>query len=271
MFMDDNKPFEKHCNGCGGKIHFEAKYCKICGFKQISINEKNEHDLHEGRFFEDNSIENIPEENSKSKIVLISSIFGLILIACILGFIFNRNSASQKNALSVRTTDSVIVDTISVNANTYSENVLPQEHFNDSDSSSNNFSDNQEEGSFDNLGNKLLTDFFQVNVSGDCDRLEEIFANRIDYHKLIDVPIEVVKSDILNFNRKWTIESETLISINLVQKNDNYSYFKFEKERQLKRKGKNGDLIKYFISGEMIIENSIGKIVSIKDIKANKI
>lgn len=267
---------EKYCNGCGEKIHYDAKFCKICGFQQIRIAEEIDSEDTESDFIEEVPIENaedkFPIENTKSNYGLLSGVLGAIFICCIVGFLFYQNNKQSTIDKIVVPVDSVVIDTISNNSPT---DTRASAAINNIDSTSNELRGNLDENSVkndtENNGYQLIKDFFQVNVNGDYETLDEIFSARIDYHKLKDIPLQVVKSDIINFKRKWTIVSETLISIDLVQKSDKYDYYQYEKERLLKRNSDNGEIFKYKISGEMIIDNEIGKIVTIKDIKTIKI
>jgi len=132
-------------------------------------------------------------------------------------------------------------------------------------------SDNNSISDEDNIGRKLLMRFSQLNIEGNYENFEEIFGAKIEFDNLKDATIAQVKADIINYKRKWLIVSENLVSVDLVTTQKYFDLYHYEKELQLKRNPDNGNLYNYKISGEMLIDNESGKIVSLKDLKTIKV
>ncbi len=265
-----SQPEEKYCNGCGAKIQYDAKFCNKCGFEQIRIAVQLEPPIlnrnNVNSISNEKGLETVQDEKPKSNYTLLFAVLGLSFICCIGGYLYYKSEKSENASLASRIDSVVAIDTISSNTSivtldTGSSNTIVEEN-----SSLDTDSINE-----DNIGTKLINEFFQININGNYEQLDNIFAERVDFHKLNNVPVDEVKSDFINFKRKWTVLSETLISLELVQQKENLSYYKFERERQLNRIPDNGNVYKYIITGEMIIDNEKSKIVSFRDTKTTKV
>ena len=274
--MSDNLN-TKFCNGCGEKILYDAKFCTKCGFKQIRIAKEKDYSLNENNSLNDdsnNTIEkNIQLEKSNSNIGIIL-LSGLVIIGFLSYLFFQNNKPNDKYLAAAA--DSVAVDTTSAYADNVLVDTVSSIVANDSipvalesDNGVNN--ENNSSTDEDNIGRKLLIRFSQLNIEGNYENFEEIFGAKIEFHNLKDATIAQVKADIINYKRKWSIVSENLVSVDLVATQEYFDLYHYEKELQLKRNPDNGKLYNYKISGEMLIDNESGKIVSLKDLKTIKV
>ena len=267
----------KFCNGCGEKILYDAKFCTKCGFKQIRIAKDKDYISNENNSLNDdynNKFEtNKQLEKSKSNIGIIL-LSGLVIVGLLSYLYFQNNKPNNKYLTAAA--DSVAVDTTSVYADNVPIDTVSSIIANDSVSvalESDNGLDNESNSSTDedNIGRKLLMRFSQLNIEGNYENFEEIFGAKIEFHNMKDATIAQVKADIINYKRKWSIVSENLVSVDLVTTQRYFDLYHYEKELQLKRNPDNGNLYNYKISGEMLIDNESGKIVSLKDLKTIKV
>jgi hypothetical protein len=192
-----------------------------------------------------------------------------------LSYLFFQNNKPNDKYFTAAA-DSVAVDTTSVYADDIPVDTVSSIVDNDSvpvvlesDNGLNN--ENNASTDEDNIGRKLLMRFSQLNIEGNYENFEEIFGAKIEFHNLKDATLAQVKADIINYKRKWSIVSENLVSVDLVATQKYFDSYHYEKELQLKRNPDNGKLYNYKISGEMLIDNESGKIVSLKDLKTIKV
>ena len=271
----------RYCNGCGEKIRNENIFCPHCGFKQIKTAAEtgDSTNVEEAEKIKEDSIPKIEEDPIvKSEIKTnvqdeSSKTVGIILVGILIfiGAVYFSTSKSKNNMNLISTIDSVAVDS------TIAEIEIPTPMGNSNDSllelnseDSSVIETKSNDSSIDDIAKQRLDEFSNAIKQDDYQKLNKIFGSEVTFHKLSNATIPQIINEIKNYKKRWEIIDENYISINLWISTRYQNLYKYEKTLQLKRIPDNGKLYKYHITGEMLIDNEVGTIVSLVDQKTVK-